>query len=312
MTMPVSTEALAQTRPMRVAFSGSNAASVPGDVYLTVPWLAGDVCEEIFSDMQLAGGEGGLALSRRGELLVGHISEVYAGDDLALQSQRLYQRILQACRGRSMYRIWNYVPRINVVNGGIEQYRAFCRGRSLAFEPAWGPEYKRFLPAASAVGCEDERISVVFVAGRAAPRHIENPEQVPAYEYPQEHGPRAPSFARATVAAESKQRFVFVSGTAAIKGHVTVAPGALSEQIACTLDNLCLISRASGVGDHLGAGEGWTRHFKIYLRHARDLPVARAELEGTLLRRGDRVTWLRADICRAALNIEIEATLVGA
>ncbi|MGC4075211.1 MAG: hypothetical protein QM760_22460 [Nibricoccus sp.] len=63
---------------------------------------------------------------------------------------------------------------------------------------------------------------------------------------------------------EGGRTWVFVSGTASIKGHVTVGVGSLREQIEGTLDNLRLISRASGVGDNLGrnadlAGAGgWT------------------------------------------------------
>jgi hypothetical protein len=137
---------------------------------------------------------------------------------------------------------------------------------------------------------------------------VENPAQVPAYLYPSEHGPRAPSFARATVAADG--RAVFISGTAAIKGHASVAPGETLPQLDCTLDNLAALSRAIGLGDTLGAGAGFARHFKIYLRHAEDFSSAAARLDDALLRRGDSVTWLHADICRAELTIEIEATLM--
>ena len=139
--------------------------------------------------------------------------------------------------------------------------------------------------------------------------HFENPEQVPAYWYPVEHGPRAPSFARATVAREGRHTWTFISGTSAIKGHDTVAPGELDAQVECTLDNLRLISRKAGLGDDLGASQLVQRQFKVYLRHVRDLTVVRARLERSLLQSQDVVTYLHAEICRAALNIEIEATI---
>ncbi len=194
---------------------------------------------------------------------------------------------------------------------GLENYQAFCRGRSLAFEERHGPAFKWALPAASAVGGDDHHLAVIFAAGSTAPHHIENPEQTPAYEYPREHGPRSPSFARATVVEEGGCRYAFISGTSAIKGHATVAPGAWDRQLACTLDNLRLISRAIDLGDTFGAGKNLTRHFKIYLRRAEDLSAVRTVLETALLQPGDRVTYLRADICRAALNLEIEAAIVG-
>jgi hypothetical protein len=277
---------------------------------LPIPLLAGEATEKIFDEVHPSGEQDGFTLFRRGELLLGFALEP-ARPDLAAQTQRLYQRLVALSRNRHLYRIWNYVPRINAHVAGLENYHAFCRGRSLAFEEALGPAFKRALPAASAVGGDDHHLAVIFAAGSAAPRHIENPEQMPAYEYPQEHGPRPPSFARATVVDEAGRRYAFVSGTSAVKGHATVAPGALDEQIACTLDNLRLISRAIGLGDAFGAGRNFARHFKIYLRRAGDLAAVRTALEAALLQPGDRVTYLRADICRAALNLEIEVALVG-
>jgi hypothetical protein len=126
-----------------------------------------------------------------------------------------------------------------------------------------------------------------------------------------EHGPRAPSFARATVAKDGARVLTFVSGTAAIRGHETVAPGSFDEQLDCTLDNLRLISTTAGLGEQLGAGGAIRRFFKIYLRHPKDYQIARARLERRLFQPEDNVIYLQTDICREALDLEIEATLVG-
>lgn len=321
----------AGTASVRVIFGGegggseTRATSVDRHAFdVALPCLAGTGVEEIFGEMALVGGAtktDGVTLFERAGLVVGYAREAFEPGGVEVGARRLYARVLTACAGRQLYRIWNYVPAINALTGGMENYRAFCKGRSVAFEEAFGAGFQRQLPAASAVGSDGETLDVIFVAGASAPRHVENPEQVPAYLYPPEHGPRSPSFSRATVVEEGGQRWVFVSGTAAIKGHQTVAPGSLKEQIDCTLDNLRLVSQASGVGENLGAGvvrgtgggagDKWARHFKIYLRRAQDLETARAALEGKLVFGGDRVTWLRSDICRAELDIEIEATLVG-
>jgi enamine deaminase RidA (YjgF/YER057c/UK114 family) len=104
--------------------------------------------------------------------------------------------------------------------------------------------------------------------------------------------------------------YVFVAGTAAIRGHATIAPGDLDAQIDCTLENLQGIGEACGVGAALGAGGNWQRIFKIYLRHREDLPRVIARVENALLAPGDQVVYLRADICRGDLVVEIEARLV--
>jgi enamine deaminase RidA (YjgF/YER057c/UK114 family) len=218
--------------------------------------------------------------------------------------------VFAATRGRHLVRIWNYLPQINAHTAQLEHYRAFCQGRSVAFESELGDRFQPWLPAASAVGSGGTDFDVIFAATETEPRHFENPEQVPAYNYPPEHGPRAPSFARATVAHDGQRAWTFISGTSAVKGHQTVAPGSLTAQIDCTLDNLSLISRTIGLGDNLGAGKISDRYFKIYLRHATDLAATQARLNHSLLQPSDRATYLQADVCRAALTIEIEATLL--
>jgi enamine deaminase RidA (YjgF/YER057c/UK114 family) len=134
---------------------------------------------------------------------------------------------------------------------------------------------------------------------------------VAAYDYPGAYGPRAPSFARATVVTGPAGATVFISGTAAIRGHATIAPHSTRLQLDCTLENLHGIAAACGLGSGLGAEAGALRHFKVYVRHAADQPMVAAILQERLLTDVDRVTYLQADICRASLLVEIEATLFG-
>lgn len=288
-----------------------------GSAHLAVPVLAGAEEETLFGGLAKCGEAGGFELfGGAGDLLVGVRVEPLAAD-IGAQAETIYREMLELARarGRRLARIWNYVPHINAESSeGLETYRVFCRGRAQGFERAgWrGP-----LPAASAVGGAPGVLAVMFAATRAEPIARENPEQVPAYEYPTDYGPKSPSFSRAMQVTADGRRWTFVSGTAAIKGHETQAVGDLAGQIACTLDNLRLVSRECGLGEDLGAaagtGAGVERHFKVYLRDAAKLAEARAVLEGEggLLRAGDRVTWLHADICRADLEIEIEATVIG-
>jgi enamine deaminase RidA (YjgF/YER057c/UK114 family) len=153
---------------------------------------------------------------------------------------------------------------------------------------------------------------VAFAACPGLPRHVENPLQVAAYDYPGAYGPRAPSFARATVVAGPASATVFISGTAAIRGHATIAPESTRLQLECTLENLHGIAAACGLGSAMGAGPGATRHFKVYVRHAAEQPMVAAILQERLLLDTDHVSYLQADICRSSLLVEIEATLFGA
>lgn len=277
---------------------------------LALPWLGGAQTERLFPEARAAGRNHGFFLWETDGLLMGTTVQP-VGSSLRRTTREVYERLFRASVGWPLYRIWNYVPGINAVQRDRENYQAFCEGRAEAFETAHGSGFKRALPAASAVGCAGGELTVIFVAGRRPALHIENPEQVPAYEYPREHGPRPPSFSRATLAStESGRQLVFVSGTAAIKGHATVAPRELEPQLDSTLDNLRLISRAAGLGDTLGAEMSMERHFKVYMRDLRAYRTIRDRLESDLVRISDRVVYLQADICRAALEVEIEASLI--
>jgi chorismate lyase/3-hydroxybenzoate synthase len=234
-----------------------------------------------------------------------------AASDVYKRQAKLYENLLQASAGHSLCRVWNYVPAINAPGPGAEEnYRLFCLARSEAIESAYGSDFPQKLPAASAVGTDSDQLSVLFAAHKNVPRHFENPAQVPAYDYPPEHGPRSPSFARATVLTNHSSKTTFISGTAAIKGHASCFPNNTHAQLHCTLDNLRIISDTCGLGPDLAASSAKERHFKVYLRNAQDLDSVAAALSETLLLPTDQVIYLRSDICRAELTIEIEATIL--
>lgn len=277
-----------------------------------LPVLAGEKEETLFDDANPAGETGGFALQQAGRWRVGRVA-VPAVKGVQAAASEVYAGLFEAVGCLHLCRVWHYVPRINEPGPeGLENYRAFCNGRSLAFERRYGAGFERMLPSASAVGSEDDRLTVVFAACETEPRHFENPEQVSAYKYPKKHGPRPPSFSRASLVPSSDGLAdVFISGTAAIEGHETVAPGDTAGQIERTVRNLRVISRVCGLDDDLGARRGGVRHFKVYIRRAEELEQIRGELERLLLRPGDKVSYLRSDICRSELTLEIEATLIG-
>lgn len=294
---------------LRLALARSDSA----ERRIGVRVLGGNKPDDVIRGAVRCGQAGQFELFSVGAWLIGSArARTDAPGSWERETRRLYDELLQAAEGRHLSRIWNYVPAINEIGPDrLENYRAFCRGRSLAFENAFGADFKRYLPAASAVGSEDAMLTVVFAASTVAPRHVENPRQLPAYDYPPDYGPRAPSFARASVVAEADQTTVFISGTSAIAGHATVAPFETTRQLGCTLQNLREIGVACGVGADLGLGRARERHFKVYLRNPGDQVAVAAVLESRLLRTGDEVSYLRADICRRELNVEIEVTLRG-
>jgi chorismate lyase/3-hydroxybenzoate synthase len=298
---------------MTVKFAFGDAGDVSrGLLGFGLPLLGGVPRVAVAEGVEAAGIEGNIALWLGTGLMVG-FARSSLGSELEAAAGQIYSGILDATHGLNLYRIWNCVPHINASGpNGLENYQAFCRGRSLAFESALGSGFPTKLPAASAVGTARDELTVAFMAGTRAVRHIENPAQVPAYEYPPEHGPRSPSFARATAVGDATAMDVFVSGTSAVVGHGTVAPHDTLGQLDCTFENLRLISVAAGLGERLGSGKDCQRHFKVYLRNPGDYAAVALQMERRIVAPGDKVTYLGADICRAALNVEIEVAVRGA
>lgn len=273
--------------------------------------MGGSLARRIFPETGSPRRVGDWELFDAGPWFVGRAS-VRAEADLADATESLYEQLFAARADRYLCRIWNYIPDINASGAsGLENYRAFSLGRSLAFEKHFGADFKRQLPAASAVGTRSNELMIVAAASVSRPSHYENPRQVPAYDYPGEYGPRPPSFARASVLRDGDAAAVFISGTSAISGHATIAPFDTIAQVACTVENLREIASACGLGRDLAAGCECQRDFRVYLRNADDYEAVAAALQASLLRADDEVVYLHADICRRELNVEIEVTLRG-
>jgi enamine deaminase RidA (YjgF/YER057c/UK114 family) len=303
---------LTQTSPdlsaCRLLFGSEASAIVDGEtpaLRLAVPPLDGSPADVVFQGTPSA--RGVFSIYEQDGCIAG-IAVGEEGEPVEAATSRLYRSLLESVGGLSLYRIWNYVPHINAPDEGLETYRRFSRARSLQLEAHFGQGFATHLPAASAVGAIAGSLAIAFVAGSAEPKRFENPRQVPAYAYPSEHGPRPPSFCRALRVSIGPEEVVFISGTAAIRGHASIAAANIATQVACTVENLEAIAHEAGAGHGIGTTGGWRRRFTVYLRHPADLAAARSLLAGTF-RPADHVSFVQAEVCRSELLIEIECTL---
>ena len=228
---------------------------------------------------------------------------VEAGDPVALEAAAAAAySALFACLGpASLCRVWNLVPDINDLHDGHENYWRFNAGRRRAFEERFGIEgCEAHMPAASAVGWDSPHLFVGFSATTAPVRFVENPNQVPAYRYPDRYGPRPPSFSRGAAVGQPPLAG-FVSGTASIHGHETVGMGDLKLQLEVTLGNI------ETVMDQIGLAR--FHSIKGYLRYSRDAETVREALAARFGLPGAEALLLQADVCRPDLDVEIEAIL---
>ncbi len=238
-----------------------------------------------------------------GQHLLGIASIPVAPDTLEAQTESLYNQLLSDHPDFSLYRIWHFVPEINrVPHGGIENYRAFCKGRAIAFENHADIELHSKIPAASAVGTTGEHLSLVYLAGISHATHIENPRQTPAYKYPPKYGPKPPTFARATTVNYNGQPTLFISGTASILASESIGSN-IESQLETTLNNLQIIE------EQCPQHSGNKRRVRVYLRHQCDYDYVNAQLAKNYLGPNDEVFYLVAEICRKELLVEIEVTI---
>lgn len=297
-----------------------------------------DACFEIWqcdaTDL-VGGGQGPLRyrFSEAAGIAFGSVSLLEAHDDsrqaagatpLERAAYAAYEamfRVLDTLGMRHPLRIWNVVPAINAAQFGSERYLQFNTGRRRAFQ-AFGRPVIDSVPAASALGAAvplagDEApaipLVVSFLATRSASDAVENPRQVSAYRYPAQYGPSAPTFARAAAWRGLRQPhaepLLFVSGTASIVGHETVHRGDAMAQLRETLANIdALLSEAARKGHGRLALSDLT--YKVYVRDPHDVDRLAAIDEMLRSQCGSpaRVWYLHAEICRADLLLEIEAS----
>lgn len=229
--------------------------------------------------------------------------------------------VLDALDMRHPLRIWNIVPAINAQQFGSERYCQFNTGRPRAFKDG-GRAIVGSVPAASALGAAARiagdaapamPLAVSFLAARSACHAIENPRQVSAYRYPARYGPSAPTFARAAAwpgpNGFSAASMLFVSGTASIVGHETVHHDDVIAQLRETLANVDAVLDET---ERQGHGHSMLSDltYKVYVRDPNDAHALAAIDEMLRSRCGVslRALYLRAEVCRADLLIEVEAS----
>ena len=229
-------------------------------------------------------------------------------ENIETSTATAYQNLLSVLSEHPRYRllrVWHYFPQINRIDGDLERYQLFSRARYDMLSTS-GYQMSSDLPAASAVGSDEGHLVIHFLAGTGAVRAIENPRQTSAYCYPSQYGPRSPSFTRAIYHQGSNYSHLFLSGTASIVGHHTVAPLDRVKQTHETLLNLdALLTAADFPGiESPRLNATWC----VYIRNAEDLPYIRDIIEAKL-HNPSSIVYLRGDLCRKDLVVEIEGFL---
>lgn len=225
---------------------------------------------------------------------------------------------LPAGAARHPIRLWNFIPQILSPLGELEhRYMVFNAGRFDALSAWLGGEsgIDRSVATASGVGHVGHDLQIHCLASEVAGEPVENPRQVSSYRYSQRYGPKPPCFARATrFSPPESEPWLLVGGTASVVGEDSVHDRCLDRQLRETLLNLAAVVHAGGApagepdlsGDDLVAGLMHRyRHLRVYYVRDEDRSVLGEKL-GRRLNGNTELEWVRADLCRPELLVEIE------
>ena len=225
----------------------------------------------------------------------------------------IYEHLLGGLRrdGYHPLRFWNFVPRINEeVEPGLSHYMAFNVARWAGYRAVHAPagDLTRSIATASCVGAPGGSLHVFCVATREQGLPVENPRQVPAYEYSQKYGPQPPCFSRAML-VRSRRPLLIVGGTASVRGEDTVHARDLAGQLAETLVNLrTLLTAACGAAKLTPHGEplGAFLSLRAYVVHGASAVPVRDLLADACGLASREIEVPVADLCRPDLLVEIE------
>ena len=211
-----------------------------------------------------------------------------------------YRRIEAGLRARGTIhpvRLWNHIPGIHDPMGdGLDRYRVFNAGRYEALSEWFGGRetFDTRVASASGVGHPGRDLVIHCLASDRPGRAVDNPRQVAPYRYSRKYGPLPPCFARATMI----ESLVLVGGTASIVGEASVHLGDLARQTEETLTNLAVFAPLDRY-----------REVRVYSPHPARLDELRGLLKDAFPGAGG-IEWVRADLCRAELLVEIEGVAV--
>lgn len=258
--------------------------------------------------------DGSCSFAMNGDFLVGSISlDEKPGIPLDLTTYAGYRELIRRVHDLGypyLWRVWNYFPRINDDQEGLERYRRFCMGRHHALTEALA-DFPASLPAATAVGTRSGPLQIAFLAGAQPAMHLGNPRQLNAYEYPPDYGPRSPSFARATFSRSESEGLLFIAGTASVVGHASRHIGLPYEQTRETIHNLhAVLDHAKQIAGVDLSGTQPRAMYKVYVRNPDSLPEIRRALQDSSLS-GHQTLFLQGDLCRKELLVEIEGLLIS-
>lgn len=206
-----------------------------------------------------------------------------------------------------IYRQWNYIQGITILNDGSQNYQEFNDARSIFYNKSqWNNGY----PAATGIGADAGGVVVEINAIKSYEKSlpIDNPLQIAAHNYSQNvldgkaidilKEKSTPKFERARLLGNT----IFISGTAAIKGEQSIGSHSAVEQTTETMEIMDrLVSKENIPTENNGSHYDLLR---IYVKRKEDIEAVKTFMDTHYPAVAKH--YLIADVCRPELLVEIE------
>lgn len=330
---------IGQRQFLRQKFADSFGDNLPTITYIPQTSCFGDTfAVELFA---IGGEPGSFEIKRHDEhavqVFADDIAVMFCGDIRATDGPLLsYDRSLDAMKSMQhclqqgsygisdLYRTWFYQGHIVDAEGETQRYKELNRARSDVFR-----DYRfitKFLPqshqgiafpASTGIGADDYDLVASCQAIRSERDDLlivplENPMQVPAFDYGAVYSPKSPKFSRAMAFVAGTDAKVYISGTASITDSESRFEGDPERQTHQTLDNIAALVTAENLAKHGVKGFGATlEHLvvaRVYVKNREHFPAVRQVCEQRIP--GTPVIYTFADVCRPELLVEIEGVVV--
>jgi enamine deaminase RidA (YjgF/YER057c/UK114 family) len=259
-------------------------------------------------------------------LVAGGLQLKTKSDDLLKQSMESFRLMKEILTLESMdfshiFRQWNYIESITDTFAGSQRYQIFNDVRTLFYNES---DFIHGYPAATGIGMTAGGVIIDFLA--STQDHVwpvKNPQQVDAHKYSGEvlgnnklsdkFIKSPPKFERAKAISLDDGIIIYVSGTAAIKGQLSIAQDDAYYQTLVTIDNIEQLTTIKNLIEHQIPVSTHSVvepvSFRIYAKTLADIQKVQTAFKSRFGKMKN-VQFLIADICRPELLVEIEGTFL--
>jgi enamine deaminase RidA (YjgF/YER057c/UK114 family) len=224
------------------------------------------------------------------------------------------------CPFENVVRTWFYLGGITEPGVETQRYKELNRARTEFYEPIYfggeahaAPPVSRVYPASTGIGMAGAGLTATCMALQTDRpdvllRPLENPRQIPAYEYSRHYSHQSPKFSRAMTLVLGRNVTTWISGTASIVNSESQHPGDIVAQTEQTIDNIASLISPANFAAHAIPGAGCEltdlAKIRVYLKRPEDYLRCREVCERRFA--GVPAIYAVADVCRPELLVEIE------